>query len=555
MNDIATDENGNVYVTGTTSSSDFPTTPGLPAGPVNVKGGISGAFATKLNPSGQKIIYSALLAGTQAKCSGTGCSSVLPSTTGAGIAIDGSGNALVAGSTNTSDLPVPAGSAPGSGPFVLKLNAAGNELVYLNYIGPAPSIISGISTTTGFGAAPIAADAAGDAYIAGYTNSPDFQTTPGAYQTTLNSPSYGEAFAIKLNPAGATIWSTLLDTAQGGSGAYAISVDGSNNVWLTGTGRFSSGPSSSGTTGSFVNELSADGSTLLYSLQLPQDEAGLDIAVDPGGVVHVLGNGSLVSTIATPGDPANPRVLSILNAAGGQSTGLITPGEIISIYGVGLAPTAPGQATPVNGIFPTLLNDVQVVVNGKAIPLLYTSASQINAEIPSPLTGTENGIAVVQLVYSWMMWDPVQPVTYSVAVPEFRVGVVSSDFAVFEKSGGTMAVFNQDGTVNKIANPAKPGSVVTIWAAGFGTTGTPVDGAVATAANNYCSSCQLRLYNGAMDITETVQYAGTSPGLIDGLMQINFMVPTQITSNGAWVYFTPPGSSQTLLLGWVDISQ
>jgi uncharacterized protein (TIGR03437 family) len=82
-----------------------------------------------------------------------------------------------------------------------------------------------------------------------------------------------------------------------------------------------------------------------------------------------------------------------------------------------------------------------------------------------------------------------------------------------------------------------------------------VDGAIATAANNYCSSCQLTLSTGGMSISETVEYAGSSPGLIDGLMQINFMIPTQLNTDGAWVYFTPPGYTQPMQLGWVNISQ
>jgi uncharacterized protein (TIGR03437 family) len=540
VNGIATDQSGNVYLTGVTTSSDFPTTPGLPSSPVDQNGQatVAGAFVTKLSASGQKIIYSTAIAGTAANCSGTGCTSVAPYTAGVGIAIDGSGNALVAGSTNTTDLPEASGNFR-SGLFALKINAAGNELVYVTYLGPAPSVIVGVntSTSTGIGARPIAADASGNAYIAGYTSSPDFSTTPGAYQTTNNSSGNAGAFAMKLSPAGATIWATLLGSDLNGGGAYAIGLDSSDNVWLTGND-----DSDYGTAESFVAELSADGSARPYLQQFPSGEAGGDIAIDPSGVVHVLGQvSSLVSTITPENSPA-PRVLSILNAAAGTTTALVAPGEVISLYGMGLGPTNPMAATPSNGFFPTSLGGVQVFVNGSPIPLLYVSASQINAEIPSPVNGTENGIALLQVMNN------------STPLPEFRVSVAGSQFAVFEKSGGTMAVINQDGTLNKIANPAKVGSVVSIWATGFGASGPPADGAVATAASNYCSSCQILLMSGDVSVTETVQYAGTSPGLIDGLMQINFLIPTEF-SIGAWVSFIPPDSSQSSMLGWVDISQ
>jgi uncharacterized protein (TIGR03437 family) len=117
-----------------------------------------------------------------------------------------------------------------------------------------------------------------------------------------------------------------------------------------------------------------------------------------------------------------------------------------------------------------------------------------------------------------------------------------------------MAVLNQDGTVNELANPAKPGTVVSFWATGFGATGAPADGAVA-AVNNYCSSCQITLHYESTNTTETVQYAGTSPGLIDGLTQFNVLIPANWNYNGAWVVFTPPGYSQPIQLGWVDIAQ
>jgi uncharacterized protein (TIGR03437 family) len=514
VNGIATDQSANVYVTGFTEASDFPTTPGLPASPVS--GGatpVNGLFAAKLNSTGQKVLYSTLIAGP------ANCAFCFPvsTTMGIGIAVDGSGNALVAGDTNTADLPVTTTGGSGPGAFVFKIDAAGSELVYFTYVGSSVGNSGSPDTAP---ARPIAADASGNAYIAGSTNN--------------------QGFATKLNATGTTVWTTSPGTLKPAM-ANAISVDSSGNAWLTG--------------GNFVAELSADGSAFLYSEPFPAGAAGQDVAVDESGIVHFAGYIGLISTL-TPTQPLGPRALSIVNAASGQLTGTVAPGEIISIYGLGVGPTAPVTATPANGVFPTSLGGVQVLVNGTPIPLLYVSASQINAEIPSGLASgaLTNGIALVQVVNTTIEWDPVQQMSFTEALPDFRLAVVGSNFAVFENAG-SMAVINQDGTLNRGATPAKLGTVVTIWATGFGATGSPVDGAVAAAANNFCNSCQLTLSNRGTSITESVQYAGSSPGLIDGLMQINFVIPTRFSGDpGVFVYFTPPGYSQPLLLGWVNVS-
>jgi uncharacterized protein (TIGR03437 family) len=531
---IATDASGNVYVTGFTDASDFPTTPGLPASPVSGNGRDPsyGVFAAKISSTGQKVLYSSVIAGAQ---DGTACMGV-PKTVGLGIAIDGAGNALVAGTTNCTDLPAATDGTSGPGAFVFKINAAGDAVVYFTYLGAAENATISQAGSVTLGARPIAADAAGDAFIAGYT-----------YGIAGAKP---QTFAVELSPGGVAVWTATLGSSAG-SWANAIALDSSGNVWLTGTNGTIPAPGEP-----FVEQLTSPQAVLPYSAQFPVGEAGQDIAIDPSGMVHFAGSIGLISTLA-PTQALSPRALSIVSAASGQLTGTIAPGEIISIYGLGMGPTTPTAATPENGLFPTSLGGVQVFVNGNPIPLLYVSASQINAEIPSSIAsgGLTNGIAIVQVVYALTEWDPVQQITFTQALPDFRLAIVGFEFAVFENPGGSMAVINQDGTLNKIANPAPPGSVVSIWATGFGATAPPADGAVATAANNYCSACQITLKNGHNSITETVEYAGTSPGLIDGLMQINFLIPTDFPFNGAFVYLTAPGSTQSIQLGWVKISQ
>lgn len=488
-----------------------------------------GLFAAKLDSTGQKILYSAVIAGMN--CDSCGTPNV-SRTVGIGIAVDGSGNAVVAGDTNSTDLPVNSGGNSIPAAFVFKINASGSEIAYFTYLASGGSVGNFFFPDTG-AASPIVADTSGNAYIAGSMN---------------DSSGKPQTFVVELSPEGAGVWSVLLGSSAG-SWANAISLDSSDAVWITGTTGTMSAPGES-----FVEQLVSPGPAPPYSAQFPTGGAGQAIAIDPSGAVHFAGALGLVSTL-TPSQPLAPRVLSIVNAASNQLSGTIAPGEVISIYGPGLSITAPATAAPLNGVFPNTLGGVQVLVNGSPVPLLYVSDSQINAEIPSPIPDAMSGIADVQVVQTVVMWDPVQQITYIVTLPDFRLAVASSSFAVFEKAGGSMAVLNQDGTVNKIANPAKPGSVVSIWATGFGAAAGPVNGSVATAANNYCDSCQVVLNYESTNIPETVQYAGSSPGLIDGLTQINFMIPTELNTDGAWVYFTPPGQTLQIQLGWVNISQ
>ena len=99
----------------------------------------------------------------------------------------------------------------------------------------------------------------------------------------------------------------------------------------------------------------------------------------------------------------------------------------------------------------------------------------------------------------------------SVPLPDFRLAVVSSEFAVFENPGGSMAVINQDGTLNKIANPAKPGSVVSIWATGFGATGAPVDGAVAHGGQQLLQQLPTHLEIGPPALPKRCSTLGRRP--------------------------------------------
>jgi hypothetical protein len=207
---IAVDGAGSAYVTGYTSSTNFPTHSAYQA----TKQGGRDAFVTKLTPSGNALAYSTYLGGSGDDWGG-------------GIAVDGAGSAYVTGTTGSTNFPTqsPFQATLQGGyydVFVTKLTPAGNALAYSTYLGG-----SGYD-----GAVGIAVDAAGSAYVAGNTNSADFPTQ-SPYQATNQGGMY-DAFVTKLSPAGnAPAYSTYL----GGTDeemSYGIAVDGAGAAYITG---------------------------------------------------------------------------------------------------------------------------------------------------------------------------------------------------------------------------------------------------------------------------------------------------------------------------------
>ncbi len=223
-----------------------------------------------------------------------------------GIAVDPHGNSYVAGQTDSPNFPATPGSYDTTfnggteDAFVAKLNPLGTALVYATYMG-------GDGWDSG---QDVATDAAGNAYVFGYTLSTSFPVTPGAFQADRNG--FDDNFVAKLGPAGALQYSTLL----GGSGAGfssgqegAIAVDGAGQAIATGFTRSTDFPTTPGAykTASegleaFVTKFNQDGTGLVYSTFLG---AGLpqDIAVDPTGNAFLTGLGGFADADypTTPG--------------------------------------------------------------------------------------------------------------------------------------------------------------------------------------------------------------------------------------------------------------
>ena len=537
---LALDAAGNIYVTGSTYSAAFPVTPGLPAGTVTPPGSInatSAAFLTKISAAGDKILYSTRISGHQKNCgAGSSCFLSSRSTLGTAIAVDAAGNAYLAGNTDTADLPTTSGAllGQGTGAFVAKVNAAGTALAYLTYIGPGSQPLSPNTNPANI-VNGIAADAAGNAYVTGSTFDDAFPATAGAFQTKRVGGT--DAFAAKLNPQGsAMVWASYLG-GKGDDAAHAIAVDSKGNVWMSGTTASADFPNQQGWSqgGDFVAGLNAAGSALIYSSRLPDDTAAASLAVDAAGTLHFAGYGGLVSTLS-PTAALAPRIFGITNSAFGPAGGRITGGELISIYGPHIGPPAPVTAVPdASGMMPRFLGGVQVLINGSPVPLLYVSDSQVNAVTPLFLSGIT---AQVQVTFN------------GVATADFVAAVLNAIPEIFQRADGTAAAVNQDGSINSPEHPAPPGSIVAIWATGIGVTpfGAAQDGRIAPSASDFgcCAIWAPSLAN--------VVYGGAAPGIVAGVVQVNFQVPAQFdlyvtlasggaTSHPVQIYVVQPAAA------------
>jgi uncharacterized protein (TIGR03437 family) len=542
---LATDTQGNLYLTGYTNAADFPHTAGMPFGPVSLTAPATmGAIVASISAAGDKIRYSGALAGTVPACTVViDCPSIVRTTSGVGIAVDAASNAYIAGNTNTTDLPATTGvlSPHGAGPFIAKINSAGTGLSYLTYIDSAETLSpfsSGPASTLN----AIAADAAGNTYLAGNTCDASFPTTAGSLQPVYtgggppNSCS-PNGFLAKLKPdASALLWATYLGGID--TTVQSIAIDSFGNVWATGTAEsfttaipgangWSFGPE-------FLAGLNAGGSQLTYSALYPTGTVAQAVSLDPAGFIHVAGIDGFVSAISPYAAPPM-KIFAFQNVAGGNATARISPAEVISIFGPGIGPSTAVASTPSSGFYPKTLAGVQVSIDGTAMPLLYVSANQINAVVPMEIAA--DAAANVHITDG------------ATTSPDYPVWMVASAPQSFP------AVLNQDGTLNSSSNPARSGSIITFYATGWQSSFGPLtDGEVATQAQDSCRGyCQATFPATDLGIsggvTAFVQYAGAAPGIVAGVTQFNVALgtlPPSAGTNQLLLYLTDPSATSTV---------
>ncbi len=368
---IAVDRQLNTYITGWTSSANFP----LSGGAQRTLGGSRDAFVTKLNPAGTTLVYSTFLGG-----SGVDYASA--------IALDSANNAIITGDTTSTDLPVSSTAfqkhlSAGTDGFIIRLNAAGNAILSSTYFGGSATEHS----------AAVQLDSAGRIYIGGSTTSADLPTH-AAYQASLAGAqnAFITAFAPDLS---SLIFSTYLG---GSSGTQAnpeqltgLAIDPAGNVIAAGTTPSSDFPVTAGAlqtnfggqTDGFITKLSNSGQIVASTFLGGSQSDGISaIALDFHGYPHVTGyTGSTDFPVKSPAQNANAGAQDAFEAK--LNSGLT--GLLFGTY-LGGSQNETGYAIAVDG-------QTGVVIAGQTSSTDFPASGSLTRTIPGSASAFISKIA------------------------------------------------------------------------------------------------------------------------------------------------------------------
>ncbi len=594
---IAIDAAGDAYVTGATSSFNFPLTPtgGEYQNHLEGSGGEplktclictlpfwdpGDAFVAKLDPTGSHLLFSTYLGGALDDVAQA-------------IAVDASNNVYVAGCTISSTYPTTPGALQtrygGSDPqnvqqnlgdgFITKLNSTGSALIYSTFLGG-----SGDDCVSA-----IAVDAAGDVYMTGSTDSSNMPVSQGAFQPSFAGykiappnvqQNFGDAFVAELNPSGtALVYFSYLGGSRNDLGA-AIAIDGSGDAYVVGFSDSTDFPVSAspyqakfaGDNKHYAMNPQGDGfltvvgpgaTGVIYSTYLggTADDGLAGVVLDgKGGVYLAGGTGSLnipttsnaYQTTYGPkqgGDAyyavfsgfslAPPVITKVANAEGEIAT--ISGNTWVEVKGTGLAPDSrvwqSSDFAAFNNQLPTTLDTVSVTFNNEKAFVYYISQTQINVLTPPDLAA---GTATVQVTYN------------NVPSPPFAVPVQTYSPAFFALNGGPYVVATHlDGSLctEPISGvclvapaalypgysvPANPGETIIIYADGFGPVNPPVVSGSLTQSGTLPVTPSIRI-DGTLVQPNPVSFAGL---ISPGLFQFNVTLPTNLSAGDHMIQAT-----------------
>jgi uncharacterized protein (TIGR03437 family) len=572
-NALAVDSAGEVYLTGTlgldslgqrTFVGGFPTTPGY-------TGAGNGFFLAKFDPNLSQVLFST------------------PAYGGALLTLDPQGNIYIAGAANAPPIGanVPLQASPGAFQNSAQaIQCTGSDFVmvpcgyqFVEKLDPTATNLGYATFVAGkFGAMPagIAVDAAGNAIVAGTTNSADYPVTAQAFQAvhtanaaplpTVISPDGGgylapppsSGYVTKLNATGTgLIWSTFFSGSVEDT-IYGMAVDSDGYIYIAGQANSSDLP---GLTASvpagcrpsviqglgFVARLSPDGASLSAVQLIYGDWGGAtQLALKPDGSAVTADNGvvATVDLFAPQG-----RLACFTDPADNVQIRTIAPGQVLGIFGSRIAPA--GAAVPPGGVAPSY-QGVSVTFNGIVAPILYTAEDQINVQVPYEIAGQASvemqvvgpgersrgprptlrasSPFVERKTFSVAQQQPSVFLSPAALLSDVPISYCGSPTPEQETSAPRALALNSDGTLNTCSNGAQPGSTVTIFMNGLGPTQPPqTTGAVLTGP-------PIPIAPGAAGtgIVSTT----TSPGAISGVAQVQVQLQAQ-QAPAAFLVVTP----------------
>ncbi|HUE05200.1 MAG TPA: SBBP repeat-containing protein [Bryobacteraceae bacterium] len=559
---VTTDAQGNAYVAGFTYSADFPVTKGAvqqqnagplmpatvqlglgPFGPVEILPG-GDVFVAKFAPDGTAL-YVTLLGGS---------GSDVPTL----IGVDTSGSAYVAGTTASTNFPVTSDkmqNGSDSGYFFARLDAQGARLVYSTYAAGTIQAFDVDSQGYAFLTGAFERDSVTGPYVT-EVDTGDGQVFYTAFLPDLDSKYAGTGAAIAVNGAGAAMVgvspapvaselltyapptyplgpSFLLMLAAGGATILAetdigntqfdrIQFDSAGDTYALGHGTGTLPPAATpsllavpcaSTGGEFAIETNAAGG-VEAATYLRQGVGDVAVINAPGQLtVYWPVSQTMVASAVTDLLTSPTMNFGCLeNLASGRISPGVAPGQIFALFGTELGPTQAVAAAPdASGRFPTSLAGVQVTINGTPAPLLLVQAGEIQGVVPFGISGA---MATTEIQYQDQSALPLDaPIGYNPGI--FTIN-------------GQGAILNQDGTVNTPANPAKLGTIVSIYATGTGGLIPALpDGEIAPLPPAYFLTVNPPAVTFA-GVYATVTWAGAAPGLIAGGTQVNAQLPASL---------------------------
>jgi uncharacterized protein (TIGR03437 family) len=340
-----------------------------------------------------------------------------------------------------------------------------------------------------------------------------------------------------MSPAGFLQYSSYV----GGAGAQvgAVSPGEAGSFWFSGSGATSNVPAGTDAYtrgGDFLVRWDTAAGRPAEASRFPDglSSGGVDTR---GASVFIVGQDSATVARVEFLQFASSEILGLSNSAGRVSRGIVSPGELVSIFGVNIGSRTPMyQTVGADGRYGYELGGVRCYLNNWPMPLLYAQPDQIDAAVPFDTAILSFGTLEV--------WRDGQ------LLATYLSEVIPSNVEVF--SDGTLPfaakAVNQDGTVNSEKNRAPQGSVVSLFGTGFGNvTPRPLDGQV-TAGPLGSLGVVTRMEGSGRPVE--VPFAGPAPGQIAGVTQVNFRIPSDV-GVGLITFGVNVGSATTSASVWV----